>query len=150
MPRYQPQMARPASRVGFTLVELAVAMFVIGVALVGSAALVSTSLRYQRGAATRDEMITLADAKLDELRSYQLAPSGTALWAKLATGGSLTTSVNGYSDTPTIPGGKSYRRRWHIVASTAGTRQVTVRIEPAFSDRYATGRVELRTLVAPQ
>jgi hypothetical protein len=130
--------------------ELAVAMLLIAVALVSTAALTSTSLRFQRGASTREEMVTLAEAKLDELRSYQLAPKGTPSWEKLAAGGSLTSSVTGYSDAVTIPGGKSYRRRWEIVAATAGTRDVTLRVEPMFSDAYATSRVEMRTLVSPQ
>lgn len=143
-------MRRHRRRSGFTLVELAVAMMLIAVALVGSAALTTTSLRYQRGASTRDEMVTLAESKIDELRSYQLAPSGTTSWTKLAAGGSLTSSVSGYSDDVTVPGGKTYRRRWEIVSSTAGTRQVTVRIEPTFTDKYATTQVELRTLVARQ
>jgi prepilin-type N-terminal cleavage/methylation domain-containing protein len=137
-------------RRGFTLVELAVAMLLIAVALVSTAALTSTSLRFQRGASTREEMITLAESKLDELRSYQLAPPGTPSWAKLAAGGSVSTSVTGYSDEVTIPGGRSYRRRWQIVSATAGTRGVTLRVEPISSDVHATRRLELRTLVFAQ
>jgi prepilin-type N-terminal cleavage/methylation domain-containing protein len=148
----RPLRGSPAKlrrRRGFTLVELAVAMMLIGVGLIGAAALMSASLRYQRSASTREDMIMLAETKLDELRSYQLAPAGTPAAAKLNVGGSLSMSVNGYADSLTTSG-KSYRRRWLIVAAVAGTRQVALRVEPRFSDAYATRALEFRTLVSPQ
>jgi prepilin-type N-terminal cleavage/methylation domain-containing protein len=137
-------------RGGFTLIELAVAMMLIAVGLIGAAALMSTSLRYQRGAATREDMITIAETKLDELRSYQIAPTGSPSWNMLAAGGSVTSSVTGYADSLTTLGGKSYRRRWQLVDAIAGTRELHLRVEPRFEDVYAARPLEFRTLVSPQ
>jgi prepilin-type N-terminal cleavage/methylation domain-containing protein len=140
---------RLRARRGFTLVELTVAMLLIVVGLLGSAALMSTSLRFQRGSSTREDMVTIAQGKLDELRSYQRAPKGSAAWSKLAVGGSVTTSVTGYDSVVTV-GARSYRLRWQLTADVAGTRFVTVRVQPISMDTYATGQVQFRTLVSPQ
>jgi prepilin-type N-terminal cleavage/methylation domain-containing protein len=139
----------PRQRRGFTLVELAVALTLISVALLGTAGLMTTSMRYQRGASTRDDMVTLTEMKLDELRANQLAPKGSAGWNSLAVGGSLTSSASGYSDDVTV-NSKIYRRRWEIAPSAGGTREVTIRIEPTFGDASATRRVEMGTLVFVQ
>jgi prepilin-type N-terminal cleavage/methylation domain-containing protein len=148
-----PSYPRGRPRRGFTLVELMVAIVLITVGLLGSAALMATSQRYQRGAASREEMATLAEAKLDELRSYQAAPliTGAALRAKLAPGGSLTSSVTNYADSLAVSGtGKRYRRRWLIVASVTGTRQLFMRVQPMFTDAYAPSTLDLTTLVMMQ
>jgi prepilin-type N-terminal cleavage/methylation domain-containing protein len=134
-------------RRGFTLIELMVAIVLITVGLIGSAALMATSLRYQRGASSREEMLALAEAKLDELRSYQNATVASGLRAKLAVGGSLTSAVTDYNDNPTSPTGKAYVRRWEITNGTVRTRSVQVRVTPGYSDPYATLRVDLQTLI---
>jgi prepilin-type N-terminal cleavage/methylation domain-containing protein len=136
-------------RRGFTFVELAVAMMLIGTGLLGFAALMSSSLRFQRGSTTREEMITIAEAKLDELRSYQLAPRGSTTWSRLAPGGSVTTAVSGYDSVVTV-GTRNYRLRWQLAESVAGTRLVTVRVRPDYTDAFATQQVLFRTLVSPQ
>jgi prepilin-type N-terminal cleavage/methylation domain-containing protein len=138
---------RRGPRRGFTLVELMVAIVLITVGLLGSAALMATSLRYQRGAASREEMLALAEAKLDELRSYQNAPAGSGLKVRLAVGGSLTSSVANYYDEVNGPSLKPYRRRWQITQGTVRTRDVQIRVEPRYTDRYAAWRVDLRTLI---
>jgi prepilin-type N-terminal cleavage/methylation domain-containing protein len=143
-PRRGPSLRR---RRGFTLIELMVAIVLITVGLIGSAALMATSLRYQRGAASREEMLSLGEAKLDELRSYQNATVASGLRSRLAIGGSLTSSVSGYSDNVSGPTGKPYVRRWQITNGTIRTRQVQVRVEPAYADTYAAPRVELSTLI---
>jgi type IV pilus assembly protein PilV len=141
--------ARDRPRRGFTFVELAVAMMLIGVGLLGFAGLMSSSLRFQRGSTTREEMITIAEAKLDELRAYQLAPKGTATWSKLAVGGSVTSAVTGYDSVVTL-GTRSYSLRWQLAASVAGTRLVTVRVRPNYTDTFATQQVQFTSLVSPQ
>jgi prepilin-type N-terminal cleavage/methylation domain-containing protein len=141
--------ARARPRRGFTFVELAVAMMLIGIGLLGFAGLMSSSLRFQRGSTSREEMITIAEAKLDELRSYQLAPKGTATWSRLAIGGSVTNAVTGYDSVVTI-GRRSYRLRWQLEGAVAGTRLVTVRVRPDYTDAFATAQVQFRTLVSPQ
>jgi prepilin-type N-terminal cleavage/methylation domain-containing protein len=135
------------SRRGFTLVELMVAMFLIMVGLVSSAALMATNLRFQRGATSREDMVTIAQEKLDTFRAYQLAPKGTAQWDSLAVGGSLTSSVNGYADSVTTLSGMRYRRRWQIANSTAGTRRLQLRIQPKILDGSAPWKVDFQTLI---
>jgi Tfp pilus assembly protein PilV len=124
-------------------------MVLISVALLGTAALTSSSMRYQRGASTRDEMVTLVEAKLDQFRAYQLSPKNSPGWDSLAVGGSLSSSVTGYSSNATV-NGKSYGLRWEIAPSAGGTREVAIRVEPTFVDPFATRRVEMRTLVFVQ
>jgi prepilin-type N-terminal cleavage/methylation domain-containing protein len=139
----RPQQCRTAqrrrSRRGFTLVELMVAIVLITVGLLGSAALMASTMRYQRGAASREEMLALAEAKVDELRSYQNASIASGLRPRLA--------VGTYTDNPTGPSLKPYRRMWRITNGTVRTRAVLVRVEPAYTDTYAAPRVDLQTLI---
>jgi prepilin-type N-terminal cleavage/methylation domain-containing protein len=135
------------SRRGFTLVELMVAIVLITVGLLGSAALMATTVGHTRGASSREEMLALAEAKLDELRSYQNAPATTGLKARLAVGGSLTSSVANYNDDVNGPSGKPYRRRWQIANGTVRTRDVQVRVQPRYTDRYRATPVDVRTLI---
>jgi prepilin-type N-terminal cleavage/methylation domain-containing protein len=145
--RRHSSLPRLRSRRGFTLVELMVAIVLITVGLIGSAALMSSSLRYQRGASSREEMLALAEGKLDELRSYQNAPVVSGLRARLAVGGSVTSPVPGYFDAVNSPTGKPYLRRWAITNGTVRTRAVQVRIVPIYVDYFATSRVDLQTLI---
>jgi prepilin-type N-terminal cleavage/methylation domain-containing protein len=142
-----PTPQRRRARTGFTLVELMVAVVLITVGLLGSAALMTATLRHQRGAASREEMLALAEAKLDELRGYQNAPVASGLKARLAVGGSLTSSVTNHYDEVNGPSLKPYRRRWQIANGTVRTRDVQIRVEPRYTDKYAAPRVDLRTLI---
>jgi prepilin-type N-terminal cleavage/methylation domain-containing protein len=135
------------ARGGFSLVELMVAIVLLTVGLFGSAALMATSLRYQRGTSGREEMLALGEAKLDELRSYQTANLASGLRPRLAPGGSTTSSVNGYADSLTSPQGKPYRRRWQITTSVIRTREIQIRVEPRYADGYVTPGITLRTLI---
>ena len=137
----------PRRRRGFSLVELMVAIVLLTVGLFGSAALMATSLRFQRGASSREEMLTLGEAKLDELRSYQSASLASGLRAKIAPGGSTTSSVTDYADSLASPHGKPYRRRWQISNSVVRTREIQIRVEPRYSDQHATQGINLRTLI---
>jgi prepilin-type N-terminal cleavage/methylation domain-containing protein len=145
---HPPARAR-RSRRGFTLVELVTAMLLITVALMGAAALIATSLRFQRGAASREEMITVAEAKLDHFRALQLAPKNSDPWKQLNVGGSLVSDQPDYS-AEVKSGGRRYRLRWQITNSTAGTRQVVLRVEPKALGAYVTPKVDFRTLVFVQ
>jgi prepilin-type N-terminal cleavage/methylation domain-containing protein len=136
-----------SSRNGFTIIELVLAMFLITVGLVGTAALMATSQRYQRASAAREEMATLAERKLEELRLYQSAPTASGLKAKLAVGGSLTSSVTNYADSMPGASGKAYRLRWEITNALAGTREVVVQVQPKYTDSFVVSSVQFRSLV---
>jgi hypothetical protein len=61
----------------------------------------------------------------------------------------VTNAVTGYDSVVTI-GRRSYRLRWQLEGAVAGTRLVTVRVRPDYTDAFATAQVQFRTLVSPQ
>jgi type II secretory pathway component PulJ len=138
--------ARADWRRGFTIVELVIAMFLITSGLLGTAALMATSQRYQRSAAAREEMMALAEARIDQMRMFQNATKASRLRDSLTVGGSTTASVANYADSLTGLDGKSYRRRWRIANTIVGTRSVLIRVEPRYTDHYVPTGVEVQTL----
>lgn len=121
-------------------------MFLITSGLLGTAALMATSQRYQRRAAIREEMASLGESRIDQMRLFQTATKASRLRDSLRAGGSTTASVASYADSLTGLDGRSYRRRWRIAAAIVGTRNVTIRVEPRYADPYAPSGVELQTL----
>jgi prepilin-type N-terminal cleavage/methylation domain-containing protein len=145
----RPTRIEPALRPrrGFTIVELAVAIVLISVGLLGSAALMATNLRHQRGAAAREEMVTLAESKLDEMTTIARTTKASGLRVRLARGGSLTTPVQNYADSMTTQSGKVYRRLWQVDSLAAFSRQVRVRIQPKYSDLHVPTELDFQTRV---
>jgi hypothetical protein len=124
------------------------ATIVFALGLLGSAGLMASSIRQQRLVASRVEMVSIADAKIDELRAIGRTPLGDPLRSKLAVGGSMTTSVPNYNDVIDNADGRSYRRRWQIAADPTGARRVGIRVEPLVKGNYQWGRLDFITLVA--
>lgn len=120
---------RLAGTEGFSLAELAVAILILTVALVGMAGLMASSSTLQNRTTSRIEMSELAMSRLEELRAA--ASSATADTVELALGGSLTASQANHADTVTTAKGRQYVRRWLVEAGPAQARQVTLRILPA-------------------
>lgn len=141
-----PSGPQLAARAGFTIIELVIAMFLITSALLGTAALMATSQRHQRRAAAREEMLSLAEARIDQMRMFQNATKASKLRDSLTIGGSKASSVANYADSLTGLDGKSYRRRWQISAGTVGMRNVSIRVEPRYTDAYAPSGIEIQTL----
>jgi prepilin-type N-terminal cleavage/methylation domain-containing protein len=135
-------------RAGFSLTEVMAATVVFALGLLGSAGLMASSIRNQRLISSRVEMVSIADAKIDELRAIGQSPLKDPLRAQLAVGGSTSTAVTGYHDTVDDAGGRSYYRRWQIAADPTGARRVTIRVEPVATDNYQWRRVQFSTLVA--
>jgi hypothetical protein len=136
------------ARAGFSLAEIIAGIVVFAVGLLGSAGVMASSIRQQRLTSSRIEMVSIADAKIDELRAIGQTPLGNPLRAQLAEGGSTTSSVSGYNDSVLNADGRSYRRRWQIAADPTGARRVTIRVEPVASGNYQWGRLDFSTLVA--
>ncbi len=134
-------------RKGFTLIELMMALFLLSVALLGMAGLVASSTRLQRLAVTRTEMTTVAEGKLEELRSYGMTTSGDSLRARLAVGGSLVTPAANYADSAQSLDGRWYYRRWQITTGVAGTRRATVNIVPKTAGSYVQKSLQFSTLI---
>ena len=137
-----------ASRGGFTLIELMVAVMIISVGLLGMGSVMGSSTRLQTLAMSRAEMTTAAENKVEELRVYGLTSTTSPVRAAIAIGGSLAAPVAGYSDSTQSLSGRWYDRRWQIQAGVAGTRQLTVRVVPRGPLRDVVKRLDFPSLLA--
>ena len=143
-----PLRARLRARPGFGLIELMVAIIVLSVGMLGLASLMASALRRDRLTTSRSEVVSVAEAKFEELRSYSALHSSDALRARLNVGGSLTANTTNYTDSLTALNGRDYYRRWTVANGTAvGTRRVTLRVTPKTPLRYDTKSVDFTTLV---
>jgi prepilin-type N-terminal cleavage/methylation domain-containing protein len=116
-------------RRGFTLTELMIAIIVLAIAVIGTtAAIVSTSAA-QRVTSRRGEMASVADSKIEEIRSGVLGGNGTLISTlKPPPVGSLTSSLANYSAVVTQPNGNQYALRWLVEAGPALTEKLTMRV----------------------
>ena len=118
---------------GLTLIECLVAMVVTMIGLLAVFQLVALSVNIENFSYRSIEANNLAINKIEELKV-----------GSLTNGGSLTSSISGYSDT-TRP---DYIVRWQISDGSAGvsTKYVTVQIIPQNTGiKYAS--VKLETLI---
>jgi prepilin-type N-terminal cleavage/methylation domain-containing protein len=111
---------------GSTLIECLIAMVITTVGLLAAAGLIGVGIRLQTESRDAIAANALARAKIEELQNY--LPSAAAR----ARGGSLTTNVNSYHDSPDT----RFRRRWLIETRPAdsgvpaGTQRITVVVVP--------------------
>jgi prepilin-type N-terminal cleavage/methylation domain-containing protein len=140
-------LGTPRRRRGFSLPEVIVAMMLLTVGMLFMVGIIGGGMRWQTTAAARAEMTTLAEGKIEELRSYGMTRSSDPLRARVAIGGSLTTDVAGYSDSVDAPAGRRFGRRWEITADIAGARRVVVRVIP-LSRAAGDMPLDLTTLLA--
>jgi prepilin-type N-terminal cleavage/methylation domain-containing protein len=144
-----PRIAGPRrSRRGLTLIELMVAIMVIGVGLLGMGSVMASSTTLQSLAISRTEMTTAAENKMEELRVFGSTPTASPLRAAIAIGGDLLVPVAGYSDSTESLSGRWYYRRWQIQTGVAGTRQVTIRVVPSGAQRSVVNSLDFESLVA--
>jgi len=129
----------PTEERGFTLVEVLVAMVLLTVGLVSVAEMMAVTLRMQMLGRNETASIRLVQSKIDELVAVNFTN------ASVAVGGSLTSNVANYNDTPT----DGYTRRWQIAAIAGETRvrTLTVRVVPISTDARTTAQVELTTII---
>lgn len=135
-------------RAGFTLIELMVAIMIIGVGVLGMGSVMASSAQLQSIAISRAEMTTAAENKVEELRVFGSTASTSPLRAAIAVGGSVAGSVAGYSDSTQSLSGRWYHRRWQIANGVAGTRQLTMRVVPAGLLRSVVRQLDISTLLA--
>lgn len=136
------------TRDGFTLVELMMAIVMLSFGLLGMAGLMVSSTQVQQLSTSRSQMTTVAESKLEELRSYGQTAATDPLRARLNVGGSLGAPVANYSDSAQAPGGRWFYRRWQLSNDIAGMRRVDLRIVPRYDDRYTPRQVQFTTLIA--
>jgi hypothetical protein len=105
----------------------------VAIALGVGAAMAAGAMRATNAATSHAEMSAFAESKAAELRAFSaLRASPTRHGAmQLAPGGSLTTSVPGYSDVVEGTDGRRFYRRWDIDAAPTGSRRIIVRVVPA-------------------
>jgi prepilin-type N-terminal cleavage/methylation domain-containing protein len=139
---------RIASRNGFTLVELMIAIMVMSVGLLGMGSVMGSSAQLQSLSTTRTEMTMAVENKMEELRMFAATPSTSPLRLRVAPGGNLVAPIAGYSDSTQSLTGRWYKRRWLIQNGVAGTRQVTIRAVPSGSQRHAVRSLDFASLLA--
>jgi prepilin-type N-terminal cleavage/methylation domain-containing protein len=134
-------------RRGFTLPEMIIATTLLSVGMLSVASLMGASHRQQRLAASRAGLVTLAEGKLEELRSYAAAADGSTLRTRLDVGGSLTANAAGYADSVRAPNGKWYYRRWQLENDPLGARRLTLRLVVKTPAPYDVRTLDFSTLV---
>ena len=125
--------ARAHQQSGFTLMEAAIAMVIMMVAVLGSASVFSYSINYNSGAADREFAMAIAQKQMEQLRSVPFTDASLN-----ATTGITTTIVRA---------GRSYTVITRIVHSNTIAGQptlktITVEVTPTASNL---GSVTLRT-----
>ena len=129
----------PTNERGFTLIEVLIAMVIMTIALVVMAELMAITLRIQMLGRNETASVRLVQSKIDQLVAVNFTNASVAI------GGSLTSDVANYNDTPTA----GYKRRWQIAAIAGETRvrTLTVTIIPAVKDNRTTRSVQLTTII---
>lgn len=113
---------------GFTLIELIVALVILGTGILAANTLVVGVARTQRRANVRTEMTEVGQSKLEELRAF--ATMATADTVQLLVGGSLTASMPNHADTVSGGRDREFILRWEVDGGTYDVREVTVRVVP--------------------
>lgn len=124
---------------GFTLIEVLIAMVILTVALVSMAELMAITLRLQMMGRNETASVRLVQSKIDQLVAVNFTN------AVVAVGGSLTSDVTNYNDTPVA----GYKRRWQIAAIAGETRvrTLTVTVIPDVKDSRTNRQVQLTTII---
>ena len=141
-------IARLRARAGFGLMELMIAVVILGVGLLAMAAMMGSSVLRQRLTLSRAEHTLMAETKMDELRSYGMLPDTSSLRTRVAIGGSLTSIVTNYADSVQTADGRWYYRRWEITTGAAGTRRATIRVIPKVRRRAELSQLEFTSLLS--
>ncbi len=131
-------------RDGFTIVELIIAVFILSVGIIGLAGSMMHAGTIQRLGLSRVEMTSLAESKIEDLHSKAVSQTDTL---HITLGGSLTSSTTDHWDQVTSAAGRSYRRRWVVTTGPAGSRDVTLRIEPLSLGRGEVSSLDFSTLL---
>jgi prepilin-type N-terminal cleavage/methylation domain-containing protein len=139
---------RRRSRAGFTITELIVAVMLLSVGALGMAGMMVTTSARHRLTTAKTEMDTHAISTVEQLRAA--AHARTADTVLLAVGGSLSVSQSDHADTIQVTGSRKYVRRWVVQHGPAGTRRLTVRVQPVTRARYVPSSRDFTTLILIQ
>lgn len=114
--------ARRADGTGFSLVELLVSLFLISVAILSMASLVSTGTFINYTAANLTSVTTLAARRVAQLSSMR--------YGQLAAGGSLAADIEGFSASVDVgdDGVNDVTLRW-LVTDLGNSKRIDVRAD---------------------
>ena len=128
------------SNSGFTLVEVVVALFLIGLGVLAAAPMFMFAMQGNAVGGEKGAAGALAVERMEILRATD--------YATLTAGGSLTVDTAGFVDTSD----PNYTIRWLITANTnpLGTFTVTVRVIPAGTIPGSSRVVTLTTMRAAE
>ena len=124
---------------GFTLVEVVIALFLIGLGVLAAAPMFMFAMQSNAVGAEKGQAGALAVERMELLRADD--------FINLTAGGSLTVSITGYSDT----GDPDFDVRWLIAdrGTPTNTKTIAVRVVPAGTIPGPSRVVTLTTVRAP-
>jgi prepilin-type N-terminal cleavage/methylation domain-containing protein len=128
------------SNSGFTLVEVIVALFLIGLGVLAAAPMFMYAMQGNAVGGEKGAAGALAVERMEILRG--------AGYATLSAGGSLTVDTTGYVDTSDLDN----TVRWLIITNTAptGSLIISVRVIPAGSIPGSSREVTLTSIRGPE
>ena len=137
---------RLRNRAGFTVAEMVVATVIIAVGFLALAGLMATVMGRHTRATVVQEMTTIAESKLEELRAASIIDAvNTAI---VDVGGSVATDVADHNDVITSSTGRGYKLRWEIADHASGAKSVTMRISMTQThDRHKVQPMDFSTLL---
>lgn len=121
--------ARPGSEAGLSLVEIPVALVVLGIVLAIAARTFSTAGRIQADSRSADQAMAFASAKLTELEALPLSV------------------VADGEDQAVSPDGSSFARKWTVTRPIAGSEAKAVRVEVRWQTGKLRDHIEVGTLI---
>jgi len=128
-----PTMKKTTSNeAGFSLLECLIAMVITVIGVLAVEMLIVTAIGTQTFSSNVSIANSLARAKVEELQARSVNDPARA------NGGSLTDSLDNYSDIPSA----NYVRRWTLADGANGTQDVQVQVSPSDSSTlFATVRI---------
>ncbi len=132
------------ARDGFTIVELVLAVLILSVGIIGLAGSMIHASTIQRLGLSRVEITAIGESKIEDLRSRAVSQTDTLA---ITFGGSLASNTTDHWDQVTSAAGRTYRRRWVVAAGPAGSRDVTLRVEPLLLARGEVSSLDFSTLL---
>ncbi|WP_286221890.1 type IV pilus modification protein PilV [Marinobacter apostichopi] len=99
LPGRKSQMTLPASQTGIGLIEILIAVLVLGIGILGVASTQVVSMQMNSQSQNRSQAVLLAEDLFDRIRANPANPAGYALAAGAAQGGN-----NGDCATGFVPG----------------------------------------------
>jgi type II secretory pathway pseudopilin PulG len=129
--------ARRLTQGGFTLIELLIAMLILFIGLIAVAGLASTAILGNANAKWSTAATTLAEEKIEELKSKGFLGLTNTGWTS--------------PETITLTGAGRFERQWQITTPPPGMTDINIRlieVKVSWADRGVTREVNLATYIA--